>query len=237
MASVRPGIRVRAGRSRRPARSLLPGGPFVQIFIATGLLSAAAAIVLTLGFFWFVWTVPSDEVVLDRDADGIVVLTGGASRISDAIDLLASGRGRRLLISGVHRSTNQLEIARLMPEREKIITCCVDLDRSAVNTVGNATETRRWVKERGFHSLIVVTSNYHMPRAMAELSHRLPDVTLIPFPVVAHRLRENWSNATTARLLLSEYVKYIVAISRMQLDPIFGASETSSLPAPAAPLG
>jgi uncharacterized SAM-binding protein YcdF (DUF218 family) len=145
------------------------------------------------------------------------VLTGGASRISDAVELLASGRGRRLLISGVHRSTNQTEIARVLPEHEKIIACCVDLDRSAVNTSGNATETRRWVKERGFRSLIVVTSNYHMPRAMAELSHQLPDVVLVPFPVVTHKSLL-WTNFTTTKLLFSEYVKYIVAVFRMQID-------------------
>ena len=58
---------------------------------------------------------PGHEVSLDRNADGIVVLTGGASRISDAIELLAAGRGKRLLISGVHRTTTAAEIARIAP--------------------------------------------------------------------------------------------------------------------------
>mgnify|MGYP002128275913 CR=1 FL=1 len=48
----------------------------------------------------------------------------------------------------------------------------------------------RWVRERGFKSLIVVTSNYHMPRAIVELSHAMPDVTLIPFAVVGDRWRD-----------------------------------------------
>ncbi len=51
-------------------------------------------------------------------------------------------------------------------------------------------ETRRWVRERGFKSLIVVTSNYHMPRAIVELSHAMPDITLIPFAVVGDRWRD-----------------------------------------------
>ena len=35
--------------------------------------------------------------------------------------------------------------------------------------------------------LIVVTSNWHMPRAMVELGHQLPDVTLIPYPVISEK--------------------------------------------------
>ena len=101
-----------------------------------------------------------------------------------------------------------------------MVRCCVDFDRS-LNTLGNAIETRRWAEGRGFHSLIVVTSNYHMPRAMAELAHQLPDVALVPFPVVSDRLRGEpwWANGTTMRLLFSEYLKYVVAQLRMKVAP------------------
>lgn len=185
------------------------------------LLVAVIFVVLVAGsFLWFIGLIPSEEVALETKADGIVVLTGGSSRISDAVELLASKRGRRLLISGVHPATRQQEIARLMPEYKKIFDCCVDLDRSALNTTGNAIETRRWVKGQGFNSLIVVTSNYHIPRAMAELSHQLPGTTLIAFPVVTHQTSDMWSNEATARLLFFEYLKYMVAQVRMRLDPV-----------------
>ena len=181
---------------------------------------AAGALVLGLGFVWFIWRVPADEVSLDRNADGIVALTGGASRIADAIELLALGRGKRLLISGVNRSTSSHEISRLNPELERWVRCCVDFDRS-LNTLGNAIETRRWAESRGFRSLIVVTSNYHMPRALAEIAHQLPGVALVPFPVVTERQRAEpwWSGGTTTRLMVSEYVKYIFARLRMGLNP------------------
>ena len=68
-------------------------------------LVVASAVVICAGFAWFVYHVPAEEVALERNADGIVVLTGGASRIADAIELLAAGHGKRLLISGVHRTT------------------------------------------------------------------------------------------------------------------------------------
>jgi uncharacterized SAM-binding protein YcdF (DUF218 family) len=90
--------------------------------------------------------------------------------------------------------------------------------------LGNALETRRWARERGFSSLIVVTSNWHMPRAMAELAHQLPDVTLIPYPVLSDKIKSSaWlSDPQIMRLLASEYLKYLFAVVRMRLDPDLG---------------
>jgi uncharacterized SAM-binding protein YcdF (DUF218 family) len=76
----------------------------------------------------------------------------------------------------------------------------------------------------------VVTSGYHMPRALAELAHQLPGVELVPFPVVSERLRSEpwWSHLATAKLLFSEYVKYIVAVIRIRLDPTSDDTAPSS---------
>ena len=179
----------------------------------------AAALSIGLGFIWFVRHVPVEEVSLNRSADGIVALTGGASRITDAIELLASGRGKRLLISGAYRGTNSNEISRLNPELERWVRCCVDFDRS-LNTLGNAVETKRWAESRGFRSLVVVTSNYHMPRALAEIAHQLPEVTLLPFPVVTDRQRAErwWVGWATTRLMVTEYLKFLFTKLRITLD-------------------
>lgn len=198
--------------ARRPLRTLLRAALFV---------AGVLALLIGGGFVWFIWHVPASEIALNRNADGIVVLTGGASRISDAIELLASGHGKRLLISGVHRTTSTAEIARINPRFEGLVSCCVDLDYSAVNTTGNAIETRRWAHARHFSSLIVVTSAYHMPRTMAELARQMPEMTLVPFPVVTEKLRNEpwWASGATARLILSEYTKYVVAQLRMSIEP------------------
>jgi uncharacterized SAM-binding protein YcdF (DUF218 family) len=190
-----------------------------------GFLTITAAVTgvvaLAFGFFWFVWQVPAQEINLEKNADGIVVLTGAATRIPDALQLLNAKHGKRLLITGVHPTTSAKEISRLMPLNQQVFTCCVDLDRSALNTLGNALETRRWARERGFSSLIIVTSNWHMPRAMAELSHQLPDATLIPYPVLSEKIKSSaWlTDPEILRLLVSEYLKYLFAVVRMHLDP------------------
>jgi uncharacterized SAM-binding protein YcdF (DUF218 family) len=193
----------------------------------SGLLACiAAGLGLLAGFLWFIGRVPAMETELSHDADAIVVLTGGASRISDAIELLASGRGKRLLISGAFPRTNSNEISRLNPEHEQWVRCCVDFDR-AVNTLGNALEIKRWVENRGFRSLIVVTSNYHMPRALFEIRHQLPEVALLPFPVITDRQRLEpwWTNGVIARRMVSEYVKLIFAHIRTGLQPVAGSGE------------
>jgi uncharacterized SAM-binding protein YcdF (DUF218 family) len=211
MHSIGSGTAGDAGTGQtRPRRR----GPGISVVIF-----CLAILLFGGGFLWFVRMMPESEVLPAGKADGIVVLTGGAFRISDALDLLAAGRGQRLLISGVNPATRSREISRLMPEHQRWFNCCVDLDHSALNTVGNAVETRRWVNAKGFHSLIVVTANFHMPRAMAELGHQLPDVTLVPYAVVSDKVKVQtwWDNPATARLLFLEYLKYIVARGRMWL--------------------
>src|SRR4029450_12302328 len=127
---------------------------------------ATGLILLAGGFVWFVSSIAGEEVTLDTRADGIVALTGAAARIPDAIELLAANHGKRLLITGVHRATSSKEIARLTPLYTKYFNCSIDLDRTALNTLVNALETRRWAREHNFNSLIVVTSNWHMARAL-----------------------------------------------------------------------
>lgn len=187
---------------------------------AFSLTVIAALVALALGFVWFTQEVARVEPE-DVRADGIIALTGGANRVADAVSLLAQGRARRLLVTGVNRSTTRQDLARLLGSEGRLVDCCVDLDYDALNTVGNAVEAQRWASLHGFRSLVVVTSAYHMPRTLAELRRRMPQTTLVPYPVTSDAvpIDDWWKHPTTVRLLAAEYVKLVLSLARGLLLP------------------
>jgi len=181
---------------------------------ALGVVLASAVLVgaFGLGFVWFTVWVALSSPPQDARADGIVVLTGGRDRVQGAVDLLEQGRGRRLLISGVHPATRAVDIRKHTFGEPGLFDCCVDLGHRAETTVGNAREAADWARANRFDSLIVVTSAYHMPRSMVELDRVLPGVRKVAWPVRRTDLNvETWFlHPQTAKLLMQEYVKYIV---------------------------
>ncbi|MBB2960146.1 YdcF family protein [Methylobacterium sp. R2-1] len=184
-------------------------------------LAIFGLLTLAGGFLAFVAVVEQAERPNLDGVDGIVAMTGGSQRVGDAIDLLAAGHGRRLLISGVNERTTRDEIVRLNPSQEQWITCCVDLDYRARNTIGNAIETRRWMRRHGFDTVAVVTSSYHMPRTLVELRHALQEgETLIPYPVVSDGLDLGrwWTDPAVTRLLGAEYLKFLIAWARTRFE-------------------
>ena len=144
-------------------------------------------------------------------------MTGGAARIDEAMKLLTQQKAKRLLITGVNRTTSTEELKQLASQGDQLFSCCVDIDKEARNTIDNATETSQWVARNHYTSVIVVTSNYHMPRALAELARVMPGVTLIPYSVVDNNVHLDrwWTYPGTTRLLISEYLKYLPALARL----------------------
>lgn len=174
-------------------------------------------VLLLIGFVVFVTSIARDQPEPASSADGITVLTGGADRIDEAMRLLANGKAKRVLITGVYHATSEKELKELASQGDQYFSCCVDIDREARNTIDNASQTSQWVVEKHYNSVIVVTSNYHMPRALAELGRAMPGVKLIPYSVVDRNVHLDrwWSYPGTTKLLLSEYVKYLPALGRL----------------------
>lgn len=154
-------------------------------------------------------------------AQAIVALTGGSlERLTTGVRLLQEGRGERLLISGVNRVVTDEELlSEALNVDPRLQQCCIDIGRSAEDTLGNASETAAWAREHNFTRIILVTDDYHMPRSHAELTLALPEAEIFPVPV-----RTRWtdpalwrSDLGAATRLGAEYVKYLVIRGREAL--------------------
>jgi uncharacterized SAM-binding protein YcdF (DUF218 family) len=195
------------------------------------------ALIWTCGLFAFAARVQQSTPAVDpAPADGIVALTGANSneRIRAAVTLLSDGLGRRVLVSGVNREVSREQLRTASRTVRRLYDCCVDLGFTADDTVGNARETAEWAKAMGFHSLIIVTSDYHMPRAMLELRAVLPPpvTTLQAYsaPTPSLKNRRWWRSPGPARLMVVEYCKYLAILGR---DVVLGLGPRAT-PAPAA---
>ncbi len=172
--------------------------------------------VLVGGFLRFADNISSLQPPEHPQVDAIVVLTGGAQRIDQALDLLKSGIGRRLLISGVHPSTSAMQIRKITNSSNALFKCCVDIGYSALDTIGNANETLSWIRDKHYHRVLVVTNNYHMPRSLFELQRIDPVTEFVPYPVVNSDLKvRNWlTDPLIVKAMMVEYLKLAVAVLR-----------------------
>ncbi|MBX3429557.1 MAG: YdcF family protein [Hyphomonadaceae bacterium] len=165
-------------------------------------------------------------------AQAIVALTGGSlQRLTTGVRLLEEQKGERLLISGVNRVVTDSELYAALNVDPALGQCCIDIGRSAEDTLGNASETAAWARQHRYTNIILVTDDYHMPRSQAELSVALPEADIHPYPV-----RTRWtdpalwrSDLGAATRLGAEYVKYLVIRGREALIGL-GNDDTEAAP-------
>ena len=184
--------------------------------------SLAAILILALlwvvGLWAFAGRIAASTPAADPPrADAIVALTGASTlRIEAGVELLDEGLGRRLLISGVNREATRNQVRATLTAAGRAFDCCVDLGFEAENTQGNARETADWVAFHHYRTLIVVTADYHMPRAILELRAAMPAIRLYPYPVETGTLdaRGWWRRPEETRRLMVEYCKYLLIMMR-----------------------
>lgn len=199
---------MRAARGRPLGRAL---------FWALGL----TALLFTGGFVFFSDHVSNLATPREPDsADAIIVLTGGHYRIDAALQLLRSGKGKRLLISGVNPAADADDLRHATGAEQSLFECCIDIDHAALDTVGNAAESAKWVASNAYGSAILVTNNYHMPRSLLEMRRTNSALRIVPYPVVNTPLGGGeWMRQPDAlRVLFTEYTKYLAALARNVFD-------------------
>jgi uncharacterized SAM-binding protein YcdF (DUF218 family) len=198
---------------------------------AVGVLGGAG-LVFVAGFCAFSFAMMQYDQSAPASGDAVVVLTGGELRVREGLRVFAGGAGRRILISGVNRATSRDDLRRRSGVDSILFDCCVDVGYLALDTFGNAAETRAWLHTWGFNRLVVVTSNYHMARSLMELGRALPHVELVPHAVVSKNYQgvEWWKHPGAIKLVATEYVKFLPAAARWVVSRVVAGASTHWLP-------
>ncbi|MBL4747702.1 MAG: YdcF family protein [Magnetovibrio sp.] len=175
------------------------------------------------GLFRYADAIPMSITQPNLKTDAIVVLTGGSGRLDEGFRLLEQGLGERLFISGVYKGVDMKVLRDATRENLSRQNCCVDIGHDAEDTIGNAIETRDWVRKQGFTSLRLVTSAYHMPRAILEFKYSLPGIKLVEHPVFPAHVKQDqwWAWPGTTGLIVGEYNKFLMAWMRHRLISLF----------------
>jgi uncharacterized SAM-binding protein YcdF (DUF218 family) len=159
----------------------------------------------------------------EQQADAIVVLTGGSSRLEAGFDLLERGLAEKLFISGVYQGVEVRELLALLREQEggkQGLEDRVVLGFEANDTMGNAYETIGWMRQQGYTSLYLVTANYHMRRSLLEFRQVAPGMRIYAVPVIPEGLdmANWWRNHAHRNLIIREYMKFLLAHVRALLN-------------------
>jgi uncharacterized SAM-binding protein YcdF (DUF218 family) len=155
-----------------------------------------------LGFMLFAFTLGKPAPATVDRTDAAVVQTGASGRIEHSIDVLRDKKAGRLLVAGADPAVTKRDLALRIPHSGKLLKCCVDLGSESVDTRSNAEEAGRWLAKHHFHSLRLITSDWHMRRARYEFSRVLgSNYVLVPDAV-----RTEPSFLT----LFAEYNKYVL---------------------------
>lgn len=168
------------------------------VFLIVGLL--------VLKFLSFYHSIPPiQDIEAIKETDAIVVFTGGHDRVQVAVDLLKMRKAPLLFISGVSKGTTKNNILKNTQTTNINDLSTIHLGK-AENTLENAQEVVEWAKTHNIQSIRLVTTTFHMPRALRELGLQTKNLVVIPHPVAADKI----SHYAVAYYYMSEFIKLIL---------------------------
>ena len=159
------------------------------------------------------------------ESPNIVILTGGANRIKDGLKIIEDFKNSKninykILVSGTGMGFTKSSLKKKLGPNfnSQLIQCCIDLDSVSKNTLTNASETFKWTSKNDIKEFILITSNYHMPRAILEFKNVMPNLKIYTYAITPKKHDiENWlSSYQTFSLVFTEYCKFIIAGLRIK---------------------
>ena len=189
---------------------------FIKYSLRFCMGGVAVGLLWGLGLAFFIYLIPFSLQEILEPTDGIVVFTGGKTRLQTALSLFQQKKSKHLLISGVNRDATFRDVVGETP------FVYVTLGYQAQDTFGNAEETAAWVKAHQIKTLRLITSNYHMPRSLLELRRYLPDIRIIPHAIIREKFWTPhwWRHFPILTLVIQEYNKFLFALLRHFFEDI-----------------
>ncbi|MBI1737097.1 MAG: YdcF family protein [Candidatus Rokubacteria bacterium] len=144
-----------------------------------------------------VWAVAAPLKVVDtpRAADAIVVFAGGVGesgkagggyqeRVKHAVDLYQAGHARRIVFSsGYVFAFREAEVMRDLAIGRGVPRDAIVLEQWASNTRENVAFVSAVARREAWRSVLLVSSPYHMRRALLTWRREAPDVVAVAAPV------------------------------------------------------
>lgn len=172
-------------------------------------------ILWALGWLLFATYIAMDNINKDDiKTDAIIVLTGGNGRINEGLNLLNKKLSPKLFISGVNEDVTEDDIFKTWELSDLSLKrpCCITLGYKSTDTISNASEVKEWIVKNNIKSIRLVTSSYHMPRAVMEIRNRLPQTEIIQHPVISNEF-QLWDEKFW-QLTFSEYNKTLIRLMK-----------------------
>lgn len=179
------------------------------------------------GFIAFIWAIErgNKEECCNFKTDAVVVLTGGRDRIGTALLRLKDGLSDKVFISGVSKKVGLKEILnyynKIELDEDEIKK--IEIGNQARNTKENAFEVNQWIENNNIQSILLITSDYHMPRSMIEIKSVNDKIEAIADPVASKYVSKKWwKNPKSFLFLIREYNKFLYVYTRAKIRKTIG---------------
>jgi len=186
----------------------------------------AAVVAYTLLFHTpFVWALASPLRVEQppRRSDAIVVLAGGVGesgqagggyqeRVKTAVDLYKAGFAPRMVfVSGYTFAFREAEIMRALALSLGVPSSAILLETQAANTYDGIVHVSADLRAGRWQSILLVSSPYHMRRALMVWAEQAPEVRVTPTPVPQSQfyLHERGADLQQIRGIAQEYAAIV----------------------------
>ena len=189
---------------------------------AAQVIVATVALYLLLFQTNFVWwcAEPLKLTAPARQADAIVVFAGGVGesgragggaqeRLKQAVDLYRAGYAPYLVLSsGFVYSYHEAQVMRTLAIDQGVPSSAIALEERATNTYENVRFVDEILRDHRWRRILLVSSPYHMRRALLVWRKQAPDVDVTPAPVPQSQFYDHTRGATLDQIrgILQEYV-------------------------------